>query len=274
MNERVGDCGFEKITSRKNPKIISACALSEKKERDKTGLFAAEGIKLLKELISEKVELVSLFCTARAIEKYSAELLCAKDGGCSVFEVTDEVYDKLSFEKNPEGIFAVAKKTAIYKTVSQTPGEGGFVILERVQNPSNVGTVIRTAAALGVSRIMLTSDCADIFSPKTLRACMGAIFKVNILVTNDVCREIGELQSCGGKVYAAALDDDSADVANVSFCKCDSILIGNEGEGISEKTLKECSNKIIIPMKQNTESLNAAAAAAILIWEKQRGMVL
>ena len=265
--------GFEKITSRKNPKIISACALSEKKERDRSGMFAAEGIKLLKELLEERVGLVSLFCTERALERYSDTVLCAKNTGCKIYEVTNEVYDKLSFEKNPEGLFAVAKKIPVYKTVDETPGEGGFVILERIQNPSNAGTVIRTAAALGISKIMLSSDCADIFGPKALRACMGAVFKVNILVTDDICSSIKELEEKGGKVYAAALDKDSVDVSEITFGPLDSIVIGNEGEGISDKVLDVCSRKIIIPMRQNTESLNAAAAASILIWEMKRGSV-
>ena len=258
----------EKITSRKNPKIISACSLADKKGRDKCGLFAAEGIKLFRELLLEGVKLARVFCTARAIEKYSDELSRAE---CEIFEVTDEVYDKLSFEKNPEGIFAVAEKTRLYSTASETPGDGGFVMLDRVQNPSNVGTVIRTASALGVSRILLGAGCADVFGPKTIRAAMGTLFKVNICVTDDICREIEEIQKSGAQVFAAALDETSEDVAKVSFSHDDCLLIGNEGEGISKEALALCARKVIIPMRQNTESLNAAAAATILIWEKQKG---
>ena len=258
----------EKITSRKNPKIIAACSLADKKNRDKSGLFAAEGIKLLRELISEKVELDKVFCTSRAVEKYADSL---SKLSCELYEVTDEVYDKLSFEKNPEGIFAVAKKTPVYGRACETPGKGGFVMLDRVQNPSNVGTVIRTACALGVSRILLGEGCADIFGPKTLRAAMGTLFKVNICVTDDICREIEEIQSLGANVFAAALDSTSEDIGKVSFSPDDCLLIGNEGEGISEKALSLCKRKVIIPMRLNAESLNAAAAAAILIWEKQKG---
>lgn len=261
----------EKITSRKNPGVISACALSDKKNRDKSGLFATEGIKLLRELRDEKVEIEKVFCTSRALEKY-ADTLCTLS--CRIYEVTDEVYDKLSSEKNPEGIFAVAKKTKVYSKASETPGSGGFVMLDRVQNPSNVGTVIRTASALGVSRILLGEGCADVFGPKTVRAAMGTLFKVNICITDDICREIEEIQKSGAEVFAAALDENSEDVAKVAFSQDDCLLIGNEGEGISEKALALCKRKIIIPMRQNTESLNAAAAAAILIWEKQKGAII
>ena len=258
----------EKITSRKNPKIISACSLADKKSRDKSGLFATEGIKLLKELILEDVKICRVFCTSRALSKYADDLGCLD---CEIFEVTDEVYDKLSFEKNPEGIFMVAEKTKIYPTACETPGDGGFVMLDRVQNPSNVGTIIRTACALGVSRILLGGGCADVFGPKTLRAAMGTLFKVNICVADDICREIDEIQKSGAKVFAAALDETSVDVASVNFSRDDCLLIGNEGEGISENALSLCHGKVIIPMRQNAESLNAAAAAAILIWEKQKG---
>ena len=262
----------EIITSRKNRKIIDAHALADKKTRDKTGLFAVEGIKLLDELISEKVKLCEVYYTKGAYSRFHESIDIAQKF-CPVFEVTDEVYEKLSFEKTPEGVFAVARKTEVSDDVLKTPGEGGFVILDGVQNPSNVGTVIRTAAALGVSRILLGEGCADIFGPKTLRASMGTLFKVNICVTSDICLQIEKIKNEGMKVYGAALDDSSVDVRTVNFEKDDCIVLGNEGNGISEKVLALCDKKIIIPMQQNAESLNAAAAAAVLIWEKQKGVM-
>lgn len=262
----------EKITSRKNRRIIDAHSLSDKKARDKNGLFAVEGIKLFDELLCENVELCEVYYTESAGRRFADSIEKASKK-CEAFEVTDEVYEKLSFEKNPEGIFAVAKKTAIYTEALETPGDGGFVILDGVQNPSNVGTVIRTAAALGVSRILLGEGCADVFGPKTLRAAMGTLFKVNICVTGNICSQIQSLKEKGMHIYGAALDPTSVDVREISFEKDDCIVLGNEGNGISEKVLSLCDRKIIIPMRQNAESLNAAAAAAVLIWEKQKGVM-
>lgn len=262
----------EKITSRKNRRIIEACALADKKARDKSGIFAVEGIKLFEELLLEKVTLCEVYYTENAYKRFS-EIINKAEGKCELFEVTDEVYDKLSFEKHPEGIFAVAKKTPVYNNVSETPGDGGFLILDGVQNPSNVGTVIRTAAALGISRILLGEGCADIFGHKTLRAAMGTLFKVNVCVTGDICTEIEKLKANGMSVYGAALDETSVDIRDISFKKDDCIVLGNEGKGISEKVLSLCDKKVIIPMRQGTESLNAAAAAAVLMWEKQKGVM-
>lgn len=267
------DISFEIITSRKNRRIISVCALSDKKERDRRGLFCAEGIKLLSELISEKVEICELYFTDRAFSRYSAEIELCASNGTEVFEVSAEVYEKMSAEKNPEGIFAVAKKTPVYTNVENTPGDGGFLVLDGVQNPLNVGTVIRTASALGISRILLGEGCADIFNHKTLRAAMGTLFKVNICVTDDLAREIKKLSEMG-TVYGAALDKTSCDIRSVKFEKNDSVILGNEGNGISEEILSLCDKKVIIPMQQNTESLNAATAAAIIMWEKQKGQIL
>jgi len=267
----VNNINCETITSRKNPGIIAACSLADKKGRDATGLFATEGIKLLGELLDENITVTELFFTARAKQRYADAINRACGTGAKLFEVTDEVYAKLSSEKNPEGVFAVAKKSKVYASCADTPGNGGFLILDGVQNPSNIGTVIRTASALGIQKILLGPGCADIFSHKTLRASMGALFKVNICIAADLCKEIKYLLSSGCQVYAAALDKNSTDIRNTVFAAEDCIVLGNEGSGISDEVLALCDKKVIIPMQQNTESLNAATAAAILMWEKQKG---
>jgi TrmH family RNA methyltransferase len=263
----------DRITSRKNPKIISACALSDKKVRDLTGLFAAEGIKLLREILYENIKITDIYHTKSAAVKFSEELEKADMSGANIYEVSDEVYDKLSEEKNPEGIFTSAKKFPVYPHAAQTPGKGGFVILDSIQNPLNIGAIIRAAAALGVERILLGEGCADIFGRKTIRAAMGALFKVNICVCSDICKELGQLKKSGSRIFASALGAESTDIRNIKFSPDDCIVIGNEGSGISEKVLNVCDKKIIIPMQQNTESLNAASAASILIWEKQKGVI-
>ena len=184
--------------------------------------------------------------------------------------MTEEVYGKLTEEQNPEGIFAVAKKPRVSTDPQNTKGTGGFLILDDLQNPQNLGTVIRTASALGISRILLGKGCADPFGKKALRASMGTIFKIHLCLSNDLCAALPLLKK-SGTVYAAALDEKAKDIRTVRFLPEDHLVIGNEGRGISDAVLSLCDEKVIIPMKQNTESLNAAAAAAILMWEKQKG---
>ena len=260
---------FESITSRKNRRIISVCALSDKKERDGRGLFCAEGTKLISELISENIMIRELYFTERAAEKYNGQISVCDGRGAECFLVTDEVYEKLTEEKNPEGILAVAEKPEVFSDISETSGEGGFLVLDGVQNPLNAGTVIRTASALGFSRILFGPGCADIFSRKALRASMGTVFKVNICLSRDLCADISRLKELG-LVYAAALEPDSIDIRKTTFKKNDSFVLGNEGQGISPAILSLCDKKIIIPMQQNTESLNAATAAAIIMWEMKK----
>lgn len=264
---------FEFITSRKNARIISVCALADKKARDKEGLFCAEGIKLLRELLDENIKIDDLYFTEHASRKYETEISRACRDGAKTFCVTDEVYLKMSSEKNPEGILAVAKKFKTFETVCRMPRENGFLLLDAVQNPSNVGTVIRTACALGVRNVVLGAGCADVFGSKTIRAAMGALFKVNICIAKDICEQIKLLKEDGVRVFGTALCPDSKPINEISFLPTDAIVLGNEGGGISEDVLSLCDTKVIIPMHLGAESLNAASAATIFIWEKQKAQV-
>lgn len=256
----------EIITSRKNPKIIRACSLADKKARDKEGLFAVEGAKLFGELLIENIEIREVYFTERARTVCLEMLEKAFSLGAKLYSVTDEVYDKLTYEKASQGIFAVAVKKDIPKLPGKIDGEG-FIVLESLRDPSNVGAILRTCAALGSSRVLLTSDCADIYSYKTLRAAMGAVFKTELYVTDNIPESLAALKSLG-RVYAAALTDNAVSIAETKFSLGDSIVIGNEGHGVQESTLAECDGSVIIPMQCGTESLNASVAAAILIWEK------
>ena len=260
---------FERITSRKNPKIIGACALSDKKFRDREGLYCFEGEKLFREALSEKQELTEVFFNERAMDSCRDMLLSAYGAGARLYCVTPEVYEKLTYEKAAQGIFAVAKKKELQRLSENSDFSSGFIVLESVRDPSNVGAVIRSCAALGCRNVLLTSDCADVYGYKTLRSAMGTVFKTNILVTDDIKESI-ELLKKHGKVYAAALTDNAVSIAETDFCASDSIIIGNEGHGVSEAVQNSCSGTVIIPMQCGTESLNASVAAAILIWEKAR----
>lgn len=259
---------FESITSRKNPKIIHACALSDKKNRDKEGLFTFEGEKLMLEALKEDIPISEVYFTEKAQNTRSDMLCTAAERGARLYLVTDEVYDKLTYEKASQQIFAVAVKKEI-PYLDENCEESGFVVLESVRDPSNVGAILRTCAALGSDRILLTDDCADIYSYKTLRAAMGAAFKARLYFTNDVAKSI-EMLKQKGKVYAAALTENAVSISETDFREDDSIVIGNEGHGVSTAVLDNCDSAVIIPMQCGSESLNASVAAAILIWEKAR----
>ena len=256
----------ESITSRKNAKVIHACSLSEKKIRDREGLFVFEGEKLFGEALLEKVEIREVFFTEKAGERCCEMLEKAFLCGARLYEVTSEVYDKLTYEKAAQGVFVVAAKKEIPKIPDSISGEG-FIVLDGLQDPTNIGAILRTCAALGSKRVLMTRDCADIYGAKALRASMGAVFKTELYIADSISDSISLLKRLG-KVYAAALTDNAASIAETEFAVGDSIVIGNEGHGVSQETLEAVDGAVIIPMQCGTESLNASVAAAILIWEK------
>lgn len=258
---------FESISSRKNEKIIFAASLKDKKNRDKHSLFFVEGRKLFYEALCCGMVLHSLYFTERAKDTALAVLKSAGVNAEKAYEVSESVYEKLTAENSPEGIFAVFEKFETF--CCEDISHGGFVILEDIQNPSNLGTVIRSACALGMEKIIITKKSADIFGSKTCRAAMGALFRAGIYIADDLCAVVARLSKYG-RVFGAALCEGAKSVEKVNFSPNDSIVIGNEGAGISEEVLRACSDSVIIPMHNGTESLNAAAAAAILIWEMSK----
>ena len=266
---------METITSRQNQKVLDAVRLKDRKYREEQGLFAFEGRKLFIEALEKKVPLVTVFCTDERLAETAGAL---KNAGsdAALIHVSDSVYEKLSEEKSPEGIFCIAKAldkihkiATIYKADKMT---GSRMLLERMQDPGNLGTVIRTARAFGLPELILSDDCADLYSKKTVRASMGTLFAQPITRVKDPVGSVKALQNAGYKVYAAALREDAIALPRLSgedlqrVC----IVIGNEGNGISEELLAVCDGSVIIPMAPGTESLNAAAASTVFLWELYR----
>ncbi len=260
---------YDIITSRKNPGIIKACSLADKKFRDKENLFCFEGQKLFSEALAENISVCEVYFTERAQKMCWENLIKAYELGAKLHCVTSEVYAKLTYEKASQEIFTVAVKKEIPVFSENADFSQGYIVLESVRDPSNVGAILRSCAALGNSNVLLSADCADVYSYKTLRAAMGAVFKNKIYVTDNMALSLETLKK-KGNVYAAALTENAKSIANVIFQKQDSVVIGNEGRGVSEAVLTHCDNTVIIPMQCGSESLNASVAAAILIWEKAR----
>jgi TrmH family RNA methyltransferase len=140
------------------------------------------------------------------------------------------------------------------------------IVLESVQDPGNVGTVVRTAAAFDIDAVVLTGGCADLYNPKTVRSTMGAIFRQYVLETDDMT---GFLKESGLQLYGAALSDRAEDIRNAGV-KNAAVAIGSEGRGLSARLLSLCEKTVIIPMTENSESLNAAVAASVVMWEMAR----
>ena len=145
------------------------------------------------------------------------------------------------------------------------------MLLESVRDPSNVGAIIRSAAAIGIDRLILSADCADIYHPKAVRASMGTLFNQRIDRVGDLAATIEEMKESGRRVFAAALDERALMLGKFEIVAGDAVVIGNEGHGLSSEVVAACSNSVIIPMSGRAESFNAAVAASILMWEFAKG---
>ena len=253
---------MEKITSRENAKIKYACRLASSGAfRRSEGKFLAEGRKLCPELC-RGAALETLFCTEAALEK------CPELAGLpgEHYLVEDHVADKLADVGTHQGVFGIFR-TPVH-TLDEAKTGGRYLALERVQDPGNVGTILRTADAFHADGMFLVNGCADLYNPKTLRATMGAVFRCPVWTVG--AEELSALlKKSGIPLYGAALREDTLDARAVDYNRC-AIAIGSEGRGLTEGVLALCDRTIKIPMSEHCESLNAAAAATVLLWEAAR----
>lgn len=263
------------LTSRKNETVLLAASLSEKKQRRKTASFCFEGAKLLGEALTSGVTLRAVFATEKARAQY-ADLLAGIPDSVRKYAVTDEVYRKFSEENAPQGIFCIAEEldksvkiTTIYMQDQNDPSQR-MLLCDGMRDPGNVGTVIRCAAAMGVGRLVFSSDCADLYHPKTVRGAMGALFRQHIDLTDDMEAYVRSLREGGRRVFAAALRDDAKTLGTFPLLPTDCFLVGNEGHGLSDALCSVCDGAVKIPMEPGNESYNAAMAATLLMWEGYR----
>ena len=252
------------ISSRKNPAVSFYRELNrERKTRERERLFTVEGVKLCTEALRAGLTITSAMVTETAAKKYPDAF-----GEISAeFEpviITDDIGAYISDTKTPQGFFFIAEMPRGEKTA---PG-GRYIILDGLQDSGNIGTIIRTCDALGTDGLILSPDCADIYSPKVVRSTMGSLFRLPFEVTELVPR-IEEMKKNGTAVFAAMPDSSAQSIDEVKLPKSCAVIIGNEGSGVSEEVLNCANGNIYIPIS-GAESLNAAVAAAIFCNEMRR----
>lgn len=252
----------EYITSRANPLVVSLKKLADKKEREKTGLYIVEGFKLCREACGRGRTKYAILREDRKEDGAYADLI-RRCGGKEIV-LSSAAYEKITQDRAPDGILFVMRAEPM-ELPEDINGER-ICILDGIRDPGNIGTILRSAAALGVDRVIL-HDCADIHHPKAIRATMGAFFQISVSVCSDLVKVIARLQSTGRRVVAAALSDSGLTLGKSVLHATDCLVLGNEGHGISEAVACACDTTIKIPMTEKTESLNASAAAAVLLWE-------
>ncbi|MBR3935664.1 MAG: RNA methyltransferase, partial [Oscillospiraceae bacterium] len=179
-----------------------------------------------------------------------------------VYTITSSVAEKISDTKTPQGVFAVCKITEKPLDLEE---KGVFVLLSNLQDPGNIGTILRTCEAMAVKGVFLCG-CADCFSPKVLRGTMGCIFRLPIKVFSETAEALELLKKAGVSTYASALAENALLLPDVKFSEKSCVLIGNEGNGLEHEVIESCEHVVMIPMPGKAESLNAASAAAIMIY--------
>ena len=255
------------IQSRTNAKIKDGCRLTASaKYRREQGLFTLEGLRLCADAAQSGCQVQTLFLTADAEEKGGERLKILLKNAQKIYTVTEEVAEKLSDTVSSQGVFAILQM--LPETALAIQKGGKYVVLDTVQNPQNLGAIARTAEAFGVNGLIVGGGC-DRYNPKALRASMGSLLRLPVFETEDLAATVREI----GKTvptFATVPDCTAESICAQDFSGGAAAIIGNEGNGVREAVLSAAQKRITIPMRGNAESLNAAAAATVTVWEMMK----
>lgn len=235
--------------------------------REKQGMFAIEGFRLVADALRSGVTLRALLLTQRAQESFGAELR-AMAPQVHTLLVSEALAEQIADTEHAQGVFAVG----VMRRAEPFSPEAGkrYLLLHSLQDPANLGAILRTAEALGTDGIFLY-QCVDLYSPKTLRSSMGALFRLPVCRIPDPAAFLAECAAAGVPTCAAVVDRDAAELGAFDFSGGACVLIGNEGNGLPRAVSAECAHRLTIPMAPDSNSLNAAMAAGLFLWEMQRG---
>lgn len=259
----------EFITSKDNPNIKLYQKLSaNKKYRTEYGMFPLEGLRLISDAVMENAELHCVLMTESFMKKQSVHgdaLDFPSVNGRRILCISDELGAKLASTEGTQGIFAICRMKAAVPADTLAQKGGRYVMLHNIQDPGNLGTIIRTADAMGIDGVFAV-NCCDIYSPKAVRSTMGSLFRMKICLCSEE-DAFAAFDKNGIASYAAVIDSDAVSVTDVSFGGNSVVLIGNEGNGLPQEVSDRCTERITIKMHGNINSLNAATAASIIMWE-------
>lgn len=253
----------------KDNRILKDCQkLSQKKYRDKEGRYLIEGFNLIEEAPRSELEYIILNGEA-GFDVDSKDMESLEE--IQIYRIPAKLFEKIAQTETSQGIVAVVRKRefSFDALAGKCDRDSNIVVLDRLQDPGNIGTIIRTAEGAGYAAVITVKGTADIFSPKTIRAAAGSVFRIPIIHVEDN-RELRELvDRLGKKLVVTSLMTDN-NYFDVDLSKGCALVIGNEGNGVSEELMEMADIKVRIPMEGHLESLNASVAAGILMYEAQR----
>ena len=269
---------IKEITSRQNTTVLWAASLKEKKYREKHSAFLLEGVKLVKEAFAASLPVTHIFIAEGKRDAILRELPLESLVGTlkeppEIILLSDACFDKICTEKAPQGVIAAIKYLDFFKRIDKINGveiSGNALFLSSVRDPGNLGAIIRSAVAFGTNTLILSADSADIYHPKVLRAAMGTLFKLRVLIVEDEIGFVQAQRTLGKRFFAAELRENAVPLHTLSHRPGDVFVIGNEGHGISPALSAVCDGSVYIPIVDGVESLNASVAASILLWEQYK----
>lgn len=255
------------ISSKDNETVKQIRKLKDKKYRDQTGQYIVEGIKLLREAIEENAKITTIVvCDDCEKNGTLDKKLLYEIAKFNCIYVTEKIFNLLTDVSNPQGVLAVIEKNNTKTEINWD--EDLILVLDNVQDPGNIGTILRTLDSANLKQIIISKGSGDVYNPKVVRSTMGAIFRVNVIESDNIADTIKEIKKHKYTVMATDLDTDSS-IYDEKYSKC-AVVIGNEANGVSKEVLDLADKKIKIPMLGKTESLNASVATGIILYEYVR----
>lgn len=258
-----------RITAKDNPAVKHYRKLrDQKKTRRSEGLFVAEGLRIVCDALQKTSCVQQIFITDSAWERYGEMLLRDMQETGKILRISDAVGNVMTDTEHTQGIFAICRM-ADQPSVESLPSDGKYLVLCDLQDPGNMGMILRTADALGIHAVLSCGSC-ELYSPKVVRATMGSVFRVKVCAYENAESLLEMLHKKQIRTYAAVPAQNAVSLPECSFSGGCAVWIGNEGNGLPADVISACNTAVTIPMQGGPESLNAAMAAGIMMWEMMR----
>ena len=256
------------ITSKDNEFIKEIKKLKEKKYRDQNHQFIVEGIKMVAEAIEEKANINTIVVCEDCVNDGSIDKkLLYEIAKYNCIYVSEKVFNLVTDVTNPQGILAIINQNNQNNEIDYNADF--IVVLDGIQDPGNLGTILRTVDSANLKQLIVSNETADCYNPKVVRSTMGGIFRVNVVRKNNLIESLKQLKQNGFEIVVTSLETDNS-IYDISYNK-KVVVIGNEANGVSKDVLNIADKQVNIPMLGKTESLNAGVAAGIMIYEYVRG---
>lgn len=255
------------ITSKDNEQIKHIRKLKEKKYRDEYNEYVIEGVKLIKEAIQEDANIKTIIACDNCVKNEEIDpKVMYEIAKYNCLYVEEKVFQSITDVKNPQGLLAIMSKEQKEEKIDYK--EDIIVVLDNVQDPGNIGTILRTVDSIGLKQIIVSKNSGDVYNPKVVRSTMGAILRVNVIESENLVETLKTIKKHKFEVVATSLQTNDS-IYDIDYNK-KVIVIGNEANGVSKEVLELAEKKVKIPMFGRTESLNAAVATGIITYEYVR----